>query len=73
MKHTTDQIVATIGGFSFSTAYIVLDKLLLQLHTMSILEWGVTCFKTALVGLIGGAMGLAGKDIYNIIKNKFKR
>ena len=73
MKHTTDQAIALISGFSFTTAYTLTYNLLGDINEMSVLDLTYAGFKAAMIGLLGGIFGLFGKDIYIWIKEKLKK
>ena len=50
----------------------------LQIHTGSLagdmaLEWAIKVMGTIILGTIGGLTGLATKDLYQILKRKFKK
>lgn len=68
-----DNIIAAISGFSFTTAYLILDKALLNLYTAGLAEFCFIVLKAGVVALIGGACGLAGKDLYNYLRKKYKK
>lgn len=73
MKHTTDQAIALISGFSFSAAYTLVYNVLGNINEMGILDLTYAGFKAAMIGLLGGIFGLFGKDIYNWLKKKLKK
>ena len=73
MKHTTDQAIALISGFSFTTAYTLTYNILGDINEMSVLDLTYAGFKAAMIGLLGGIFGLFGKDIYIWIKEKLKK
>ena len=73
MKHTTDQVIAVISGFSFSTAYTVVYHIVGQVQVMSIWDLTYAVCKAAAIGLVGAMFGLVGKDLYNWIKNKIRK
>ena len=73
MKFDTNSIVGLSTGFSFSLVYWKVNHLFLSIYTMSIVDFGLTCVKTAFVGVIGGFCGLLGKEIYEWIKKKINK
>ena len=50
----------------------------LQIHTGNVYadiaaEWAIKVIGTVILGTIGGLTGLATKDLYQILKRKFKK
>ena len=50
----------------------------LQVHTGNVaadlaLEWAIKVLGTVILGTVGGLTGLATKDLYQILKRKFKK
>lgn len=73
MKHSTDQLVGLASGFSLSTIYLISNKFFMSVYTMTLIDFGYTCLRTALVGIIGGFCGILGKELYTYLKNKFNK
>lgn len=66
--HPSDTAVSVITGLSFSGSYLYVSKVMLSIWSMSLLEFGITCIKTAIVAGLGGFCGLLGKELFKLLK-----
>jgi len=69
----SETAVSLGSGFSFAGSYLYVNNVLVQISSMSILEFSITCFKTAVIAGLGGFCGLLGKEFYAWVKRRLKK
>ena len=68
--HPSDTAVSITTGISASGSYLYISKVMLNIWSMSLLEFGITCFKTAVIAGLGGFCGLLGKELFKTLKKR---
>ena len=73
ITHPTETAVSLGSGFSFAGSYLYVNNVLIQVSSMSIIDFSITCFKTAVIAGLGGFCGLLGKEFYAWAKGRLKK